>query len=164
VSLSDESYLRIARAIAEDAKCTRRKVGAIIVDDEGHIVATGRNGAPPGRPECTDGACPRGLHYEVIDQAGSDLQGSWKVSHCGGCGAMWPCEDSVDPGSSYDTGPGSCIALHAEQNALLNRTVPSVKGMTMFVTDTPCDGCKKLILGARLARVKAPAYEYTLVL
>jgi len=156
VSLSDESYLRIARAIAEDAKCTRRKVGAIIVDDEGHIVATGRNGAPPGQPECTDGACPRGRHCKVHDKRHGDPQ-------CA-CGGPWPCEDSVDPGSSYDTGPGMCIALHAEQNALLNRTVPSVKGMTMFVTDTPCDGCKKLILGARLARVKAPAYEYTLVL
>lgn len=54
----DDYYLGIAEAVAARAECVRRKVGAVIVRDQ-TIMATGFNGAPPGRPSCLDGACPR---------------------------------------------------------------------------------------------------------
>lgn len=157
VLTGDDYFLGITQAVAAGAKCTRRQVGAIIVDENKHIVATGKNGSPPGHPECTDGACPRGQHYE-----------SWPTSHrvvgmdnkCGGCGEQWPCTQSVEPNSSYDTGPGSCIAVHAEANALLNRTVASVKGATVYVTDWPCDGCLRLLKGAQVARIVTPVEEW----
>lgn len=141
----DAYYLRIASAVAAGAKCTRLQVGAIIVDDSGHVVATGKNGSPPGHPECTDGACPRGRHYEA---PGGGLK-------CA-CGEDWPCVNVMPHGSSYDTGPGACIAVHAEGNCLLNRTVASVAGGVMYVTSEPCGGCRKLIAGARISRVVWP--------
>ena len=49
-------YLDIADAAQERSTCLRRRFGAIIVRDD-EIVATGYNGAPRGRRNCT------GLNY-----------------------------------------------------------------------------------------------------
>lgn len=148
----DAYFLGIAKAVAAGAKCTRRQVGSVIVNESKHIVATGKNGSPPGHPECTDGACPRGKHA----YAGTVDEFDGPSDICL-CGEYWPCPEAVPPDSSYDTGPGRCIAVHSELNCLLNRTVPSVAGCTMYVTDNPCDGCWKAIRGACIARVVTPS-------
>ena len=46
-------YLDIADAAQKRSTCLRRRFGAIIVRDD-EIVATGYNGAPRGRRNCTD--------------------------------------------------------------------------------------------------------------
>jgi dCMP deaminase len=159
----DAYFLGIAKAVGAGAKCTRRQVGAIIVDENKHIVATGKNGSPPGHAECTDGACPRGRHYEVqnyVRLTDGDVpirdMPMVRATTCA-CGLALPCPNAVAPSSSYDTGKGTCIAVHAEANALLNRTTVSVKGATMYVTDKPCDGCLRLIHGAQISWVVTPS-------
>jgi dCMP deaminase len=65
-------YLDIAQTVAERSTCMRKKYGAIIVKDD-VIIATGYNGAPRGRQNCTDlNFCmreklqiPRGERYEM---------------------------------------------------------------------------------------------------
>lgn len=65
-------YLDIAEAALERSTCLRRQFGAIIVRDD-EIVATGYNGAPRGRRNCSDlGMCtretlniPSGERYEL---------------------------------------------------------------------------------------------------
>ena len=65
-------YLDIAETVLERATCLRRVYGAIIVSND-EIIATGYNGAPRGRKNCTDlGFCsrealnvPRGERYEL---------------------------------------------------------------------------------------------------
>ena len=65
-------YLDIAQTVAERSTCLRKKYGAIIVKDD-VIIATGYNGAPRGRKNCTDlQYCmreklqiPRGERYEM---------------------------------------------------------------------------------------------------
>ena len=65
-------YLDIAETVLERATCLRRIYGAIIVSND-EIIATGYNGAPRGRRNCTDlGFCsrealkvPRGERYEL---------------------------------------------------------------------------------------------------
>ncbi len=65
-------YLDIAETVLERATCLRRTYGAIIVNND-EIIATGYNGAPRGRANCTDlGYCsreamrvPRGERYEL---------------------------------------------------------------------------------------------------
>lgn len=66
---------------------------------------------------------------------------------------MWPCDSAADPGSSYDTGPGSCISVHAEANAIIYADHGRCLGATIYVTDQPCDGCYRLIDGAGISRV-----------
>ena len=50
-----------------------------------------------------------------------------------------------------------CRALHAEMNALLQGAKHgiAVKGATLYVTDTPCDLCAKMIINAGITRVVA---------
>lgn len=64
----------------------------------------------------------------------------------------------VEPGSSYDTGPGKCHALHAEQNAILDAENRSrLKGATLYCTTDPCDGCMKMIRAVGIARIVVPS-------
>ncbi len=60
---------------------------------------------------------------------------------------------SVTPGSSYDTGAGSCIAVHAEANAIIWADPSRLAGSTLYCTHAPCDGCGRLIAGAGIVRI-----------
>lgn len=153
----DDYFLTIADAVAMRADCTRRQVGAVVVEPSTkHIIATGYNGSAPGQPGClSDGACIRGRHYkQFVAMGGLSVRDSLSSGPyvCGGCSMPWPCAMAVSPGTSYDTGPGSCIALHAEQNATI-RAGQRARGAYLFLTNEPCDGCWKLIKGAGYAQV-----------
>ena len=65
-------------------------------------------------------------------------------------------QSNVDPGSSYDTGVGSCISTHAEANCLLYSRYDDARGGTLYITDAPCDGCARLIRSAGVVRVVTP--------
>lgn len=123
----DTYYLGITKAVSVRADCTRRKVGAVIVDQNDRPLGQGYNGAPPGKPGClSTGACPRG-QMSLID---------------------------ILPGSSYDTGAGSCIAVHAEVNAVLDAGGRrACLGATMYITSKPCDGCVRIIEAAGIVDV-----------
>ena len=66
-------FLEVAEAAARQSTCLRRKQGAVIVDQNRHIISTGFNGVPRGMPHCDEiGTClrnvleiPRGERYEV---------------------------------------------------------------------------------------------------
>jgi dCMP deaminase len=159
----DGYFLGIASAVAARADCTRRQVGAVIVKGN-RIVSTGYNGAPSGLPGClTDGRCPRGKHYMVprytmapYEIAPKHYYGSVMEACACSPESSWPCPEAAVPGSSYDTGPGSCISIHAEANALLYADRDKCEGATLYCTDQPCDGCKKLLLAGGIHDVKWP--------
>lgn len=162
----DTYFLNIAEDVGARADCTRRKVGAVITKNN-RIIATGYNGSPPGEGSCLAGDCPRGKHFKVLYTNPKDFD-SVGCGTCGGIG--WPCRESVEPGSSYDTGPGSCSAVHAELNGLLYADRDKCEGGTMYVaavtcrivdghvrdvlrvSGAPCDGCFRAIRGAGIAR------------
>jgi dCMP deaminase len=95
------------------------------------VVGTGYNGARPGKKK----TCLTG--------------------HCP------RAQSDVAPGSSYDTGKGSCIAIHAEANALLDAGQRKCLGSVLYITDEPCEGCHKLIRAAGIARIVWPAGQKT---
>ena len=103
-------YLDIAETVLERATCLRRCYGAIIVKND-EIVATGYNGAPRGRKNCSDlGYCtreamgvPSGERYElcrsvhaeanaIISAARSDIIGGtlYLVGRDAKTGALLP--------------------------------------------------------------------------
>lgn len=114
----DEYFIGIADAVAARADCTRRQVGAVLVDAEHRIVSTGYNGAPAGDPGCASaGACPRGRLNVVPTR------------------------------TQYAEGAGKCIAVHAEVNAIeYAQDIAGVPWpLTLYVTCEPCPPCYEAI-------------------
>lgn len=125
----DEYFMGITAAVAARADCTRRQASAVVVK-ENRIVSSGYNGAAAGLPGCLSGGCPRG-----------------QLS-----------TDEVAAYSSYDSGPGRCIAVHAEANALLYANRWGTENATLYTWSNvargePCMGCWRLIMGAGITRV-----------
>lgn len=58
--------------------------------------------------------------------------------------------------SDYDSGPGTCIALHAEQNALAYASYKDTKGGTLYITGKQCGMCRKLTMAAGIKKVVWP--------
>lgn len=159
----DDYGQAFAEAAAIRGDCTRRKVGAAILDSNHRVIGAGYNGSYSGGPSCLKGECPRGRHYETVPSWAGNTACEYPSGVCDcndlgtrecACGGPWPCSDAVPPGSSYDTGPGACVAVHAELNAILdvsdrNRLV----GSTLYITAAPCDGCLKIIKNTGIARV-----------
>jgi len=130
----DEWALGLASAVATRADCTRRQVGAVCVGPDHRVHGTGYNGAPPGAPGCASaGACPRGqLTY-----------------------------GQVPASADYTSGPGACIARHAEVNAVEFLPVEFRAGVTVYVTDEPCPDCRAFLTRSGVARVVWPDGELT---
>ncbi|MDR2885039.1 MAG: cytidine/deoxycytidylate deaminase family protein [Deferribacteraceae bacterium] len=54
----DEYFMEMVQVVASRATCVRRKVGAVLVQDN-RILATGYNGAPKGVTHCDKAGCMR---------------------------------------------------------------------------------------------------------
>mgnify|MGYP001506674276 CR=1 FL=1 len=119
----DEFFLGVAQAFSRRADCRRRQVGAVVVGPDHRVISLGYNGAPSRHPGCLAGNCPRGLLST----------------------------EEVAAYSDYSSGPGRCIAVHAEANALLYART-DCSGATCYVTAKPCPGCRILLMGAGVSR------------
>lgn len=128
----DEYGLSMATTAALRADCTRRRVGAALMAPDHSIISMGYNGGPSKGPSCLQGECPRGT-----------------LSH-----------SELPADSAYDTGGGTCVALHAEWNVLLRTDWHKFEGSTLYITEEPCHICKVMIAGTRIARVVAPDYHW----
>lgn len=122
----DSYFTVLAEYVASRAACTRRQVGAVIVDPQHRIVSTGYNGTPAGAVHCTDGGCPRGrLTYEELPAGGS-------YANCCGVHAE-----------------ANAIAQAESKSCPTN-------GATIFVTHAPCDDCAAMIERAGISRTVYP--------
>lgn len=128
----DEYYLKIAEAVAVRSTCLRRQYGAVIVNND-VIVATGYNGAPRGEPNCCDvGECYCRSHDAPLDPSA----------------AVHGCQ--------Y----GSCVAVHAEQNAIICAARKDMQGAVLYLATTdptinpsPCNICDRMIKNAGIKAV-----------
>lgn len=98
-----------------------------VVVQDRRIVSTGYNGVAAGELSCLDGLCPR-------------------------------AQADVPRGTPYEvSGPGACIAIHAEDNAITDAYVrglgDSVAGATIYLTKEPCERCDVLLKSLHLTVV-----------
>src|SRR6478609_2467954 len=135
----DDFFLDLAQLWSTMSTCSRRQVGAVVVQDR-KVIGNGFNGVPSGMVHCVEGGCPRGQH-------GRDFS-LW--SYCR-CGNEWPCVQAAQPGQDYNLYP--CFAIHAEHNAILQAGLAACAGATIYVTDEPCQQCSNLIEHAKIGRV-----------
>ena len=128
----DQYYLKIAEAVAVRSTCLRRRYGAVIVNND-EIVAAGYNGAPRGELNCCDaGECYREKHSEPVDLKAA----------------------------AHEDQYGSCVAVHAEQNAIISASRKECQGATLYlaclseeVSPAPCNICDRIIKNAGIARI-----------
>lgn len=128
----DEWAMEMAQLTAQRGTCLRRRVGAVLLNERGHVLSTGYNGVASGMPHCNE-AVERGPYQ--WDQP--------EVSHPHAC-----------PGAHAASGTNldGCHALHAEQNALLQCRDPWAIH-TAYVTASPCMTCTKLLLNTSCQRI-----------
>jgi len=55
----DEYFMGIVEAVSKRSTCLRHQIGAVLVNTNNYIIATGYNGAPKGLPHCLDIGCLR---------------------------------------------------------------------------------------------------------
>lgn len=123
----DEYGLALVDVVKLRAACTRRQVGAVILDADGRIAATGYNGTPARAVHCTDGGCPRGAftHEQIpglLGNAGHEVP---------------------------------CVAKHAERNAICWALEQGVHmpTSTLYISCPPCPDCLRLASGVGLGRI-----------
>jgi len=65
----DAYFVQMTALVAQRATCARRQVGCVLVNEQGHVMATGYNGVCHGAVHCIDVPCPgakfpsgQGLH------------------------------------------------------------------------------------------------------
>lgn len=143
-------FLRIADTVAQSSKCLSRKVGAILVTEDGTIVGTGYNGPARGVPHCDSDEWLNWLAgYFVIEVMG-DIRAFLLEK---GFGKVCPRRIV-----GYQSGEGLhiCQAGHAERNAIVNSAREGIrtKGCTLVVnTCLPCKDCMIEIINAGITRV-----------
>jgi dCMP deaminase len=140
----DEAYMGCAASIAGLSHARRRKVGAILVGEDG-IIAEGVNGTPSGFDND-----PEYVVYEAIDGCRYDES---ILSNCDKVGEdEWRMPRGTPLFKKFVTKP-EC--LHAESNAIskIACSTNSSKGATMYCTLEPCFNCSLLMIRAKIARV-----------
>lgn len=123
-------YLDISQTVAERGTCLRRNFGAILVKND-EIIATGYNGAPRGRTNCSDhGECmrdklnvPKGQRYELCRSVHAEAN----------CIISAPRHDMI----------GSTLYL----------SCLDAKTGHLFGDVEPCSMCKRLIINAGIEKV-----------
>lgn len=78
-----------------------------------------------------------------------------------GCASCPRRLSQATPGvTGYDSGPGQCVALHAEVNAVLYCGSDDRSGSTIYITRDPCGPCLKFLAGAGINYVRTPQATY----
>ena len=135
-------YLDIAQTVMERSTCLRRWYGAIIVRND-EIVATGYNGAPRGRKNCSELGCctredlgiPSGERYELCRSVHAEANAIISASR-----------NECIGGTLYLVG----------RDAATGKLLPDA---------TSCSMCRRTIINAGLERVviRRTETEYTVV-
>ena len=137
----DESFLDIAKSVAERSTCLRRRYGAVIVSRDGRIVSTGYNGAPRRRKNCCDlGSCKRaklkiepGTHYEL-------------------CRAVHAEANAIINGNPLDMIGGTLYLSGVDSDT-------NLPTKHMF----PCAMCQRMIINAQIREIVMESQDGTIL-
>ena len=125
-----EYYLDIADAVQSRSTCLRRRYGAIIVSND-EILATGYNGAPRGRKNCTD------LMYCTREQMNIPSGQRYEL-----CRSVHAEANAIISSARRDMLGGTMylVGRDAKTNELLCDT-------------TSCSMCRRLVINAGISRI-----------
>ena len=138
----DTYFLRMAQLVASRSTCLRRSVGCVLVNERGHVLATGYNGVAAGMPHCNE------LITTELKATYTYLTIGFKTEKCE------PHYPHACPGAQSPSGTNldGCQAIHAEQNALL-QCRDTFEIYTCYCTASPCLTCTKLLMNTSCKRI-----------
>ncbi|CAM4267015.1 deoxycytidylate deaminase [Paenibacillus tarimensis] len=121
----DTYFMDIAYMVSTRSRCTRRHVGAVLVQGK-KLLGTAYNGAPSGVPDCSEAGCMIAEQYEL----------------------------AVVDGVEQMVKKERCIrTIHAEQNLLLFTDRIDREGSTVYVTDQPCWTCANMLANSGVQEI-----------
>jgi len=155
----EKYFMEIAKQVAKRSTCIRRQVGAVVVDKQNVIVATGYNGPVRKAPHCV---LPECINCRFISEAEEQLFclksemviaapkvcNNWKRADNLSVTVCTRELQDIPHGARYDDCPG----VHAEANALLF-SGKKARNSTLYITSWPCFQCAKLMVNAEIERV-----------
>lgn len=121
----DTYFMDIAYMAATRSQCSRRQVGAVLVQGK-KLLGTAYNGAPMGVPDCGEEGCLVVEEYEKV----------------------------MDQGVERMVRKERCVrTIHAEQNLLLFTDRKDREGSTVYVTDQPCWTCANMLANSGIKEI-----------
>jgi dCMP deaminase len=121
----DTYFMDIAYMASTRSRCSRRKVGAVLVQGK-KLLGTAYNGAPSGVEDCSEAGCMLVEEYEV----------------------------KVENGEQKLIRKQRCVrTIHAEQNLLLFTDRHDREGSTVYVTDQPCWTCANMLANSGIVEI-----------
>jgi dCMP deaminase len=141
----DKIHFELCEGTAKESNCYSRQFGAILVDKI-QTVSYGYNGPPKGMPNC-------GIRYHGNDPFLKKETEKLNLP-------LTPHDNIICPRKylGYGSGEGlnMCMAVHAEQRAILQAKRNGIKteGLIMFVNSpVPCSKCLLTIIEAGIKEV-----------
>ena len=123
----DDVWMSAANTVGKRSRCTRAKIGCVLVSADNRVVSVSYVGPPP-------------LHA-----ASNANQQSTCKDWCTRALASKP--DDLDP--AYR----DCVSSHAEQNAVARADFSLLRGGTAYVNSAVCWSCAKLLAASGVKRV-----------
>ena len=164
----EEVYMNMAYALAVKSNCICRQVGTVITGEDEYVVGAGWNDVACGEVSC--GLRPlcdlnTVLHKHVRDQLKNNgktrIESDYKKRIVKG-NKQYPlyqacfCFKAEKAPKNNQHQLEYCVALHAEENALIQGSRiggPGVRGGTIYTTAQPCTLCAKKIKQTGICKV-----------
>jgi dCMP deaminase len=120
----DETWLGVCEVIAQRSRCSRAKVGTVIIAADGRIESSGYNGPP------------RGYDPVTLDESCSSF-----------------CAYAKNPAKWSNGNYDACPSVHSETNAIAHVDRTRIAGGTLYVSSSCCMTCAKLVANSGVVRV-----------
>ena len=165
--LPSEVFMTTAVSQSHASNCLKRKVGALIVDDDNKIpLSVGYNDNPIGMESCFslfNGLCYKDRAMETklenivpffCPECGREhraIKPPWKCNCKKADGSLCRCNFKLKffPSRNLEL----CTAIHAEERAILSLGPRRAEGCTIYVNTFPCLQCARHIKDAGISKV-----------
>lgn len=132
--------MRMASVVATRATCVRRRVGCVLVNRRGHVLATGYNGRTAGAVHCFDAPCagaslPSGSGHDLCEAVHAEQN------------ALLQCRDVFEMHTCYCT-TVPCITC---AKLLLNTSCERVVYLEPY---PPMEDAVRRLFGSRIALIR----------
>jgi dCMP deaminase len=120
----DETWMTVAETVAKRARCSRAQIGAVIIDTNNRVCATGYNGPAatyPEKGECINW-CPRAKGESPLD----NLYDACPSIHAEGNALLYSESSAIKGGTIYVTAPPCMQCAKLISNSGLRRVVANM--------------------------------------